>query len=602
MAIVLNNITSGYNLSKINANFQNIEDYINDKLLARADTGVAGEAMMERDLDMNGHSILNVETGTEPGSIATKGYVDALNNKTLRFQDNIPAATYGAGVRANSLQGYDSAGKPVPLFTTTGTADLAVKLASHTQGLGSGLVGTYPAGTVENALYFITPEMYGAVGDGVTDDILALEQANAAAISLGKRLSLGAKTYGISRAWSLPSYSRVFGVENVSKIVALGSWNGPVVMSQNAPAGDYLTVDNASAMVLGIEIEGLIIESGWTGTSADTRTHTEALRIYGAGTKLKAIRAGYCRGVGANLGGRGQTSIRYAAPSLYEDIRIDMVGEHGIVIGGSSDNHSSKIIVRNSGLLSHNTYDGIRFGGGGGTRGDQFHVWQSGDSALTPLYQNRVRHGLYLASFDSFISNCHFEGSATSQVCFVGARNSVINTRCYSNWESGGSAVLFLADANTFEGFVGAPMNSTPATGVHAFTIGSSTGSPIKNYRIDAYVFGCKFINYLNASGRGHVRLRGDLSVSGTSGIGTIVTGTAPETDFTEINSPQYTGTRLGMNLISTDSFGISSTDISASGNLSAGGLVTLTGLSLTIPTVTGRLYMDSNGFVKVKT
>lgn len=78
MAIVLNNITSGYNLAKINANFQNIEDYINDKLLARADTGVVGEAMMERALDMNGNKILNVFVDVnDPDSLLTLGVADS---------------------------------------------------------------------------------------------------------------------------------------------------------------------------------------------------------------------------------------------------------------------------------------------------------------------------------------------------------------------------------------------------------------------------------------------------------------------------------------------------------------------------------------------
>lgn len=137
MAIVLNNITSGYNLSKINANFQNIEDYINDKLLARADTGVSGEALMERDLDMNGNEILNYPIDvTNPNSLVTKAYVDAGDeelqlqvNRTLRFPEEVPEMSSSWG-RANSLQGYNSVGTPVPVFSMTNTADLAIKLAS----------------------------------------------------------------------------------------------------------------------------------------------------------------------------------------------------------------------------------------------------------------------------------------------------------------------------------------------------------------------------------------------------------------------------------------------------------------------------------------
>lgn len=56
--IDLDPITSGYNLSKINANFQKIEDELNNKVLYRNST--AGEPnSMSSNLDMNSRSILN---------------------------------------------------------------------------------------------------------------------------------------------------------------------------------------------------------------------------------------------------------------------------------------------------------------------------------------------------------------------------------------------------------------------------------------------------------------------------------------------------------------------------------------------------------------
>lgn len=98
MAIELNPITSGYNLSKINENFQKTEDYINDKLLARADTGVAGEAKMERDLDMDGHSILNAKSNPDdPGSMITLEFADAryynVDGDTLTGQMDVNGQT-----------------------------------------------------------------------------------------------------------------------------------------------------------------------------------------------------------------------------------------------------------------------------------------------------------------------------------------------------------------------------------------------------------------------------------------------------------------------------------------------------------------------------
>lgn len=73
--IELPNVTSGYNLSTINNNFQKIEDTLNKEVLYRK--GYLGEPNeMQTNLDMNGKQILNVTTGTSDGSLVTKGYVD----------------------------------------------------------------------------------------------------------------------------------------------------------------------------------------------------------------------------------------------------------------------------------------------------------------------------------------------------------------------------------------------------------------------------------------------------------------------------------------------------------------------------------------------
>lgn len=72
--IVLTPITSGYNLSKINANFDKVENVINDEVLHT--TG--GNNTMQQDLDMNGHDLLNVNIDpTNPGSLLTVEAADA---------------------------------------------------------------------------------------------------------------------------------------------------------------------------------------------------------------------------------------------------------------------------------------------------------------------------------------------------------------------------------------------------------------------------------------------------------------------------------------------------------------------------------------------
>lgn len=231
MAIVLNNITSGYNLAKINANFQNIEDYINDKLLARADTGVAGEAMMERALDMNGNKILNVfvdvndpdslltlsvadnryynvsgdtltgpmdansqiisnlPSPVQPSQPATKAYADAIqsdvdNNesRSLRFPDVVDTMA-DVPSRANSLQGYNNVGKPVPIFSYTDTADLALQLASTT---GTSYIGL-PVGTLQDNITTVALDQY--VNSGAYASVnAALEACASYAASANKTI------------------------------------------------------------------------------------------------------------------------------------------------------------------------------------------------------------------------------------------------------------------------------------------------------------------------------------------------------------------------------------------------------------------------------
>ena len=78
MAIELDPITSGYSTGKINENFQDVENELNNNVLRR-DGLATGEAnQMEVNLDMNSNSILNVSTDvSDPGSLVSVGGGDA---------------------------------------------------------------------------------------------------------------------------------------------------------------------------------------------------------------------------------------------------------------------------------------------------------------------------------------------------------------------------------------------------------------------------------------------------------------------------------------------------------------------------------------------
>lgn len=88
--VTLDPITSGYNLSKVNSNFDKVEQKINEEIVHL----VGGNNVMLQDLDMNSNSLLNVAVDlTDPGSLLTLGVADDryynVDGDTLRGTMNV---------------------------------------------------------------------------------------------------------------------------------------------------------------------------------------------------------------------------------------------------------------------------------------------------------------------------------------------------------------------------------------------------------------------------------------------------------------------------------------------------------------------------------
>lgn len=102
--IVLTPITSGYNLSKINANFDKVEDAINEDVLHVR----GGNNTMHQDLDMNGNDLLNVNIDpSNPGSLLT---VEAADARYYNIEGDTLEGTLNAG--GNFLTGLPEAEAP----------------------------------------------------------------------------------------------------------------------------------------------------------------------------------------------------------------------------------------------------------------------------------------------------------------------------------------------------------------------------------------------------------------------------------------------------------------------------------------------------------
>ncbi|MDV0589476.1 phage tail fiber protein [Raoultella ornithinolytica] len=104
----------------------------------------------------NGYRISNLADPVNDQDAATKNYVIDHGKTNLARTLRVPESSVGelpaVSVRRNSLLGWNDDGKPIPIFSMTETADLAIKLASGEEGLGDDLVQANEAYTVGDIL------------------------------------------------------------------------------------------------------------------------------------------------------------------------------------------------------------------------------------------------------------------------------------------------------------------------------------------------------------------------------------------------------------------------------------------------------------------
>lgn len=170
-------------------------------------------------VDLGELAVSREEYITLPGSFDTGTTLNAKNelltytNGKYRWDGELPKVV-PAGSTPDSTGGIKSEG-----WVSVGEASLRTQLYSP---IGTELIGSPHSGTLAQMLPWVTPEQFGAVGDGVTDDIAALDACMSYARERGVDIVFS-KTYAISRPYviymGLRRNPRHIGMGNMAKII-----------------------------------------------------------------------------------------------------------------------------------------------------------------------------------------------------------------------------------------------------------------------------------------------------------------------------------------------------------------------------------------------
>lgn len=393
--IDLDPITSGYNLSKINANFQKVEDELNNKVLYR--NPPAGEPnSMSSNLDMNSRSILNASKISS--NVLELGGVQVVPTNLAVDPYN---GTREALRRSYAAAGYHLVGGS---FEAGGTLVNAndVLLQERTGKAFSGPAGAVAGGTDPTSGGFVDRSGYPSVVDygatGTVDDTVAFTLAQNAHkfIEIPEGMTFNVSP-GLNywqffgkgsvseqgRQWSIPPYpqtgalgkhyvERTFGIyeQAVGQSITINSGQGQTkentqVLGTDTKglAQDYTDRDHVAQYISSYSYTPDVLDATTTYT-ATTLTNAEVGALHSAG-KIKlgmvidTLHATICTGRVQSVSGNTITVDVWwprvgAAP-------VTPSNGTGAIINPNNKIFGQNIVVRSSG--NGTTTGSIKFSG-----------------------------------------------------------------------------------------------------------------------------------------------------------------------------------------------------------------------------------------------
>ncbi|MEX7512303.1 hypothetical protein AB6U06_11760 [Klebsiella pneumoniae] len=148
----------------------NYYDALNNRIRNLRDPSQAQDAATKNYVD---GQIVDNTNAWKDGDAILDQKIDSNFRRTIRVPESDVDMVPSTEVRRDSLFGWNSSGRPVPIFSMTDTADLAIKLASEDEGFGDNLVARTKGGTVHDAITDYYPLADGADPSGQTSSTAA---------------------------------------------------------------------------------------------------------------------------------------------------------------------------------------------------------------------------------------------------------------------------------------------------------------------------------------------------------------------------------------------------------------------------------------------
>lgn len=181
--IVLDNVEGGFNLQKINSNFQKIEDELNSKVLYRDNP--AGEPnSMSKPLDMDGNDLLNVATLSVTESLSIGG-ID-LGTEVARAQtyaNEALASAQSANTDAESATASASSAASSAATATTQAGIATTQASNASSSASAASTSASNAATSATASAASATAASGSASTATTQAATATTQAGNAATS-----------------------------------------------------------------------------------------------------------------------------------------------------------------------------------------------------------------------------------------------------------------------------------------------------------------------------------------------------------------------------------------------------------------------------------